>query len=542
MTGNLKNISPLITYEFLAPEEDAALDLMKRNPTLVNAEQYVVAISRLHRKLRTLEPLAIRMQLLLEEQQAALDELAERNNALSEELKEKDARMERLEERMKLLEDRVSMNSRNSSKPPSSDGLKKPPAPKSLRGKSGRKPGGQHGHPGTTLEQTSDPDFVVEHVPDRCSCGCSLETEAGEVVRRHQVFEIPEKPVVVTEHQVVRKCCPRCGRNVEGSLPGEVKAVPVQYGLSFLAFALYLRSVQFLPYERLSQLCRTLFGVPFAKGTAELWERLLYTNLEAFEETVRRLLVEAGVLYVDETGLRVAGSLHWAHVAATEGATLLGVFKRRGKEGIDDLGVLLQYAGVLVHDCWKPYFDSAYECDHALCGAHLLRELRAAFENESQGWAKEMFDLLSEMNGTKNATPDGVVPRERIDFFRERYRAVLASGEAELPPPEPRKEGARGRRKNSKAANLHGRLVEYAHEVLLFIEKPEVPFTNNLAERALRMIRLLQKISGCVRTLEGAQRFVRIRSFVDTVRKQGGDVFKLLKEALLGRAWIPEHV
>lgn len=542
MTGNLKNISPLITYEFLAPEEDAALDLMKRNPTLVSAEQYVAAISRLHRKLRTLEPLAIRMQLLLEEQQAALEELAEQNNALSEELREKDVRIERLEERMKLLEDRISMNSRNSSKPPSSDGLKKPPAPKSLRGKSGRKPGGQHGHPGTTLEQTSDPDVVVRHIPDRCSCGCSLEAETEEIVRRHQVVEIPEKPVLVTEHQVFRKRCPRCGLNVDGSLPGEVKPVPVQYGLSFLAFALYLRSVQFLPYERLSQLCRTLFGVPFAKGTAELWERLLYTNLEAFEETVRRLLVEAAVVYVDETGLRVAGSLHWAHVAATEGATLLGVFKRRGKEGIDDLGVLLQYAGVLVHDCWKPYFDPAFECTHALCGAHLLRELRAAFENESQGWAKKMFDLLSEMNGTKNATPDGVLPRERIDFFKERYRAVLASGEAELPPPEPRKEGARGRTKKSKAANLHERLDKYEREVLLFIEKPEVPFTNNLAERALRMIRLLQKISGCTRTLEGAQRFVRIRSFVDTVRKQGGDVFKLLKEALLGCAWIPEHV
>ena len=228
MTGNLKNISPLITYEFLAPEEDAALDLMKRNPTLVSAEQYVAAISRLHRKLRTLEPLAIRMQLLLEEQRAMLEELAEQNNALSEELREKDARIERLEERMKLLEDRLSMNSRNSSKPPSSDGLKKPPAPKSLRGKSGRKPGGQHGHPGTTLEQTSDPDVVVRHIPDRCSCGCSLEAEAGEVVRRHQVFEIPEKPVLVTEHQVFRKRCPRCGRNVEGSLPGEVKLVPVQ--------------------------------------------------------------------------------------------------------------------------------------------------------------------------------------------------------------------------------------------------------------------------------------------------------------------------
>ncbi len=153
-----------------------------------------------------------------------------------------------------------------------------------------------------------------------------------------------------------------------------------------------------------------------------------------------------------------------------------------------------------------------------------------------------MFDLLVEMNRAKNATPDGVLPRAEIDAFRERYWAVLASGEAELPPPEPRKEGARGRAKKSKAANLHQRLFKHADKVLLFIEKPEVPFTNNLAERALRMIRLLQKISGCARTLEGAQRFVRIRSFVDTVRKQGGDVFKLLREALLGRAWIPEHV
>ena len=515
--------SPLLPYELTTPEEDAMLDEFLRN----QPPDVVFIVQFLRKKIRMLE-----------------DALLDRDRRILE-LERQNAEMANTIADMALqiaeLKARLDMHSRNSSKPPSSDGLKTP-APKSLRGKSGRKPGGQHGHPGTTLEQTSSPDVLVRHEPEQCSCGCSLETEEGTVVRRHQVFEIPEKPVIVTEHQVVRKCCPQCGREVEGSLPGEVKPIPVQYGPSFLTFALYLRFVQFIPYERLSQLCRTLFGVPFAKGTGELWEKLLYTNLEPFEETVRRLLVETGVLYVDETGLRVAGSLHWTHVAATEGATLLGVFKRRGKEGIDDLGVLLKYTGVLVHDCWKSYFDPLYACTHALCGAHLLRELRAAFENEAQGWAKEMFDLLSEMNRIKNATPDGVLSRSHRDFFRERYRAVLAAGEAEFPPPEPRKEGARGRRKKSKAANLHDRLCKHEDEVLLFIEKPEVPFTNNLAERALRMIRLLQKISGCARTLEGAQRFVRIRSFVDTVRKQGGDVFTLLREALLGRAWMPEHV
>jgi transposase len=361
-------------------------------------------------------------------------------------------------------------------------------------------------------------------------------------VGKHQVFDLPEKPLIVTEHQVIKKTCPHCGAKAKGALPEGVKPVPVQYGASLLSFGLYLRFVHFIPYERLSQLFRSLFGIPFAKGTVEHHERVLFENLNPFQEVTRKLLIEAKVLNVDETGVRAEGSLHWVHAAVTEYASLLGVFKKRGREGIEELGILPFYKGILVHDRWSPYSNPDYICEHALCGAHLLRDLTAAFENESQMWAEKMMDLLTEANDAKRAAPETILTREEQDGFTRRYRLILAEGESELPPPEPRKEGSRGRLKKSKAANLHKCLLERESEVLLFLKRPDVPFTNNLAEQGVRMIRLYQKISGCARTLDGARRFARVRSFVDTAKKQGKKVLLVLKEALEGKTWLPDHV
>lgn len=503
-------LSSLLPYELTTPEENAMLDkFLQTQPSEV-----VAVVQFLRQKISMLEAALIdRDRLILE-----------------------------FERRISELEARLSMNSRNSSKPPSSDGMTKPSLPKSLREKTGRKPGGQVGHAGTTLEQVSSPDKTERHEADKCSCGCSIEGLSGEVSGKYQVFELPEKPIIVTEHRLISKVCPQCGRKVSGNLPEEVKPNPAQYGSRILTFALYLRFVQFIPYRRLSELFQAVFGVPLAKGTVEWHERQLFSNLEPFEEMTRQFLRKSRVLHADETGFRAEGKLHWAHVAASEKATLMGIFTKRGKEGIDSLGVVNNYAGVLVHDCWKSYFNPEYSCEHALCGAHLLRELRASFENDSHMWAKEMFELLLEMNEAKHSSKDGHLAPEEVAAYRHRYRAVLSSGESELPPPEIRKPGGRGRAKNTKSANLHRRMAEYEKEILLFIERSEVPFTNNLAEQAIRMFRLFEKISGCTRTLEGAQRFVRVRSFVDTVRKQGGNIFKLLKDALKGIPWITAYV
>ena len=502
--------SQLLPYEYTTPEENEMLDkfLLRQSPEVVEVIQY------LRRKISMLE--------------AAL--------------MDRDRRIPELERRIAELEARLNMNSSNSSKPPSSDGLSKPPSPKSLRGKSGRKQGGQPGHQGVKLEQVSSPDEIVRYEADKCFCGCSLEDLSGEISGRYQVFEFPEKPVLVTEHQVIAKVCPICGRKIDGELPEDVSPIPAQYGPRILTLALYLRFMQFIPYERLSLFFRTVLGVPLSKGTVELHEKRLYKNLESYEHSVRQLLSEARVLHSDETGFRAAGELHWAHAAVSGGVTLMGIFKKRGSEGIDSLGILDKYTGVLVHDCRKPYFNPKYSCTHALCCAHILRELQSAFENESHVWAKEMFELLTESNKSKHSSKDGRLTPDEITFCRERYRAILSSGEEELLPPEDRRAGTRGRLKRTKSANLHRRLTEYEDEVLLFTERAEVPFTNNLAERAIRMFRLFQKISGCTRTFEGAQRFVRIRSFIDTVRKQGHDIFNMLKEALKGNPFIPEYV
>ncbi len=531
-------VSPLISYEFITSEEDAALDLMKRNPTFVTAEQYVAAISRLHRKLRTLEPVAVRMQLLLEEKDAALEELRYEKISMREELKEKDACIQRLEERVKLLEDRASMNSRNSSRPPSTDDPNKPPARRSTREPSERKPGGQPGHDGETLSLVKKPDEIVLHELETCACGCSLCGVSGEVVRRVQVFDLPEKLFTVVEHRVVEKRCPACGESSKGILPEDVKEAPAQYGGRILSLASYLRSMHFIPYQRVATLCREVFGLPLAKDTVKAAEERIHGNLAGFEGALVDRVAASEVVHTDETGLRVNGKTFFVQIFATAFFTLLGIFAFKGRRAIDAMGVLTGFTGTLVHDSSTVYWQ--YACKHALCGSHILRELIAAHENENQQWAKEMLDLLKEIKKAVDWTPNGALAEEIADSFSEKYRSILMSGKAELPPPKEKEPGKKGRQAASKAANLHRRLSKYENEVLLFMEKSDVPFTNNLAERGFRMVRLYQKVSGCARMPEGAKRFLRLRSYVDTVRKHGGDVFSRLQEAYEGKAWIPE--
>ena len=446
------------------------------------------------------------------------------------------AQVAQLTARVAELEARLGMNSANSSKPPSSDGYEKP-KPKSLREQSGRKPGGQKGHAGTTLRQTPEPDAIEVHSPASCTCGCCLDGVGVDHVERRQVFELPEKLLHVTEHQIVVKKCPQCGLVVRCAAPPEAPG-PVQYGPRFRGMLVYLRDYQLLPYKRLTELCRDLLGAGVSKRTVETVGMEVYGSLEPFEETVRARLLDEAVLHADETGMRVNGKLQWMHSLSTQTLTLYQAHPKRGGEAIEANGLLPAFEGVLVHDCWGPYFR--YGGEHALCGAHLLRELLGVCENEGHGWAYTLSVLLEMMAKTTSARGPTPLSPELVEWFERMYDDILAHGKQGLAPPE-KIPGKRGRPKKSKAANLHGRLEEHRDAVLRCLRDPLVPFTNNRAEQDIRMVKLRQKTSGCSRTFEGAQIFARIRGYIATSIKQGKNLFQNITDAVTGNPWIPPH-
>ena len=447
--------------------------------------------------------------------------------------------VERLERRVCELEARLKQNSRNSSKPPSSDGLAKPKARRSRRRRSGRKPGGQPGSEGHHLAQVAEPDLVVVHEPACCE-GCSGSLEDAEPVgaERRQVFDLPpEVRLEVCEHRSQRRRC-RCGRVSAGAFPAGVRA-PAQYGPRLRATVLYLAVYQHLPYERIARLLADCYGASLSTGTLQAIVAQGAAGLEGFLEEVRVQLAGSAVVHLDETGARAAGRLHWVHEATSELLTLYGLHERRGQEGIDALGVLPGFSGVAVHDGWAPY--RAYdECEHALCNGHHLRELTGVEEQGGQAWAHTMSCLLLELKAAVDAAEAaGATTLEPCTLarYRARYRQIIAEGYTRNPEPAPT--GKRGRPKQGKARSLLLRLDRYENDVLRFAHDFTVPFDNNQAERDIRMIKLQQKISGCWRTREGAEGFLALRSYISTARKQGQDLLATLNDAVQGKPWLP---
>lgn len=439
----------------------------------------------------------------------------------------------RLEARVTELEARLAQNSRNSSRPPSSDGLRKPP-PRSLRGSSGRKPGGQPGHPGNTLQAVAKPDQVKVHALTRCPCGqCGGVSLLGQPVldhERRQVFDLPALQLSVTEHQAEIKRCPVSGRKVSAAFPAGVVA-PVQYGPNFRGLTLYLFHQQLLPFDRLRQTCLDLFGQPLSLGTLTQTSRSAHDALAPVESAVIRGIIQAAVVHVDESGLRVAGSLHWLHVACTPELTHYGVHANRGAEAMDALGVLPQCRQWLVHDHWKPYFK--YKALHALCNQHLLRELKFLAEELHEAWARELSTFLIEWKNDPRALLG--LDQVQFDQAHARYRAIVRRGRRD----HPRRRAGQGRSAQDKATNLLDRLEDYDLSVLAFLIDPEVPFTNNQGEQDIRMIKVKQKISGCFRTLAGAQVFARIRGYLSTCRKQGHNLWEACRRLSLGQPFMP---
>lgn len=442
-------------------------------------------------------------------------------------------RVRQLEARVAALEARLAQNSGNSSRPPSSDGLRKPP-PRSLRDKSGRKPGGQPGHPGRTLQAVAQPDQVQVHALTRCPCGqCGGVSLLGQPVldhERRQVFDLPALQLSVTEHQAEIKRCPVSGRKVSASFPAGVLA-PVQYGPHFRGLTLYLFNQQLLPFDRLRQTCLDLFGQPLSLGTLSATNQSAYDALAPVESAIIRGLIQAAVVHADESGLRVAGCLHWLHVASTPQLTHYGVHANRGTEAMDALGVLPHCRQWLIHDHWKPYYK--YEALHALCNQHLLRELKFLAEELHEDWAAELSAfLITSKNDPLTALG---LDEDQFDQAHERYLAILRRGRRH----HPRRQDGQRRTAQDKATNLLDRLEDFDLSVLAFLLDPQVPFTNNQGEQDIRMVKVKQKISGCFRTLAGAQVFARIRSYLSTCRKQGHNLWEASQRLVLGQPFMP---
>ena len=453
----------------------------------------------------------------------------------------------RLAERMQNLEDQLAKNSRNSGKPPSSDGYDRgAPQPKSLRKRSRRKSGGQRGHPGETLKVVERPDFIKVHRVHECQhCGQSLERRKAKGHEKRQVYDLPKVEMKVTEHRAEIKTCSRCGKESRAAFPQEVSKA-VQYGSEIKVQMVYLNTEQHLPLGRTCDLLEEFYNHRPAEGTivtacAEAARKVEQSN-EAIKE---HLAAYEAVGHFDETGMMVNGVLHWLHTASTSRLTYYAIHPKRGSAALNDINILPRFHGRAVHDDWTSYFQ--YEVAHALCNAHHLRTLLVLLERYPQKWVQDLIDLLSKIkekvDAGKRKAETGLSIRQ-TNAFSQAYDELVKKGLRANPPSKKnrRQPGQRGRLKQSPARNLLLRLREHKGAVLAFMYDFKVPFDNNQAERDLRMMKVKQKVSGGFRSITGAQNFCSIRSYLSTARKNGVKALSALRLAFVDTPFLPTFV
>lgn len=474
----------------------------------------------------------------LAERNRAIVLLGQENAALREHDAVLSAKLGALVDRVAELERRAGQTPRNSHKPPSSEGYDKP-APRSRRERTDRQSGGQPGHEGKTLRQVQNADERVRHAPSACgSCGSSLAGAPVVSTEARQVFELPEIALRVIEHALEHRRC-GCGTVTMADAPAGVRA-PAQYGPGVRAFATYLLAAQHLPLARTAELLTELLGAPISQGSLAGWYADAATGLDGVDAVLHDALAGADVLGADETGIRVDGALGWVHAARTDALTRYTVSKKRGVSAMVEAGVLgaLRPQTVLVSDFWAPYWT--FDLIHAVCGAHLGRELVSAAEVAGQtGWANGLDRLLLEINRTataaREAGADALAP-ELLKTYRGRYEQFIAAGWAANPDHLP---GGRRKSKRPKHVNLLDRLDTHRDEVLRYADDLRVPFTNNGSEQDIRPLKIRMKVAGCLRTMTGAQAFCRLRSYLSTAGKQGQSRFVALRMLHDGDPWMP---
>lgn len=422
-----------------------------------------------------------------------------------------------LESRLTELEERTKKDSHNSHKPPSTDKQKQKTCSLTKKEKSKKKPGGQKGHPGKTLQMVSNPDKVKLHRLVSCNqCGSSLRKERIIEYDRRQVFELPQIPVEVTEHRAEVKICSHCGQTSVASFPAKI-GHKTQYGDRLKAFAVYLSNYGLLPYERTAELFEDIFNLPLSPGTLFNINQKCSTMLTGAQKKIKDQIGSSDVVHFDETGMNIGGKRKWLHVESNALFTYYYPHDKRGKQAIEELGILPEFKGTAVHDGYQSYFS--YPSAHALCNAHHLRELTFIYEEYKQHWAKKMIDLLLEI---KKAVEKRKIklPAKIIKKYEQSYQKIIAEGLKINPIAEANtNHKTRGRKKQSKARNLLARLDTHFKEVLAFMYDPKIPFDNNQAERDIRMMKVQQKISGLFRSYLGAEIFCRIRGFISSVKK-----------------------
>jgi transposase len=483
----------------------------------------------------------------LEEANARIKELEEERSqkqTLHNDLAKAQEGLEQANARIKQLEGQAAKDSHNSSKPPSSDGFKKPiHKTQSLREKSGKKSGGQPGHQGKTLMMVEHPDQRVLLTAERCHhCQQDLTSASLARTERVQMFDVPSLALEVTEYQVEVKACPCCQAETRADLPNGLTTASAQYGPNIKTLAVYLACLHLLPLARVCQILSHLFGTTFSEASVLTACKQSALALTAVLKMIKTALQKSEVLHNDETGFRVNKKCWWLHVAATCWLTLYLAHPKRGKEAIDVMGILPNFQGTSVHDSLTCYLQ--YLCVHALCNAHYLRELTFIFERFEQLWAQEMKALLLEIKAcVQQAREQGKtsLPESTKQDFERRYTKLVQTGMKANPPPQ-KTPGKKGPPKKSDALNLLIRLQQHQDMILRFMHDFSVPFDNNRAESDLRMMKLRQKISGCFRTEAGVALFCDLRSYLSTMQKQGVHLLTALRSAVVGSPLLPPRL
>jgi transposase len=455
------------------------------------------------------------MIILLLEQNEKLRQLVATQAKQIEELKlrnqELESKNQELEARIVELENQLNQNSRNSHKPPSSDGFKRKSA--QLTKPKGKQQGGQWGHSGDTLKLVEQTDENLVLVPISCTCGYDLTTIPMHLIEKRQIFDLPVPKLQVIEYQQMGCLCPKCGLKQQGVFPAEAPG-RVQYGAGVKTMAVLLSVGYRLPIKRIKQLFADLFNQPINESTILSMLKGTSKSLVDVEQQITQHLLQSSVAHVDETGIRCKKKNHWLHVFSSALFTYFFVHEKRGKKAMkSEWSLLPKFTGYLVHDCWQSYF-AFDDCLHALCGSHLMRELQALIEQKSK-WAVRMRNLLLYTYHFSDRGK-GVLKPQVFNKMERQYELICAQADKEEPPPIINK---RGKPKKTKGRNLLDRLLEHQDAVLAFAQNQEIPFTNNQAERDIRHVKIKMKISGNFNTMESAQHYARVYSFLSTMRK-----------------------
>jgi transposase len=466
------------------------------------------------------------------------------NEQLKKRVQELEAALQAAQQQIAELTALLKQDSRNSHWPSSRDKSRKKKRTKSLRRQSEQKAGGQKGHKGHTLALSDKPDVVTVHRPHTCQhCHQPFADEQQAIaVDKRQVHDLPPLRVVVTEHQAETLYCAQCHQLSQGMFPQDVVA-PVQYGPGIQQLAVYLKSEQYIPYDRSRRFFADLFDLHLSPGTLQNIVARAGRRLRPVVEQIKAALIAGDILHCDESGFYIGGQRHWLHVAATKSLTCYYPHQRRGSKATEAMGILPHFRGTAIHDFWSAY-RQYQECGHGLCNVHHLRDLTAVAENDNQAWATRFkWFLLSAKQAVDQARLTGAttLPLQKVAQIERIYdRLITAALQANPPPPDGWPKGKRGRAKKPKSRNLAERLDNHRHEVLAFVYDFKVPFDNNLAERDIRMVKVQQKISGCFRSQEGADDFCTIRSYLSTMRKQGVSVWSALGSVFSDNILLPD--